>query len=189
LNISQKGIFISALIQELAMQIVDVSTQNTQGRNAAILAIVTTAPLAATRLAGQRMRELWLTDFAAQSLSKLWNLEEIKAAAADGAVAGLRAGNLHSVRSALEVARQGRIAAHPDVRAHFKRLVAMRDRIWLNEPDLVRAILHGPSQLLIDILQAQKEARLRHHVASDAAYIRHLLSRKADRDAGRRRRR
>lgn len=168
------------------MQHVNMSTCNPTNIRPPVLAILASSPLSATRQKGERLREQWLADLAAKSLLNTWSIEQIEAETARGAAEALGAGNVRTTGSAYEIAREGRLAAHPKVRARFHYLLAMRDRIWAARPELVRAVIHGPSQLLVDMLVAQKKAHLRHHVASDGAYIQHLEDRLLARQYGQR---
>ena len=139
--------------------------------------MMTASPLAETRLAGQRKREEWFEQLAHESHLFQWNEAQITAAVMAAVQTAVAAGNIRKTSALSELIRQGQLVAHPDVRADFDRLRKLRDAVWTVNRPLARAVLHGPSQLLIDILQQQKVAHSRHRVAGADAYIRHLVDR------------
>lgn len=141
---------------------------------APVMHIVSTVPLAQTRQIGERFRERWFEQLARDSAAFRWNNLKIRAEAERGADDAAASGNIRTVSSRNELARQGRLAAHPDVRSEYARLVKLRNDVFQAHPDLVRAVRHGPSQALVDIMQRQKNPRECHHVADANAYIRYL---------------
>ena len=66
------------------------------------------------------------------------------------------------------------LATRAPVRRHFHRLREVRDECWRREPDFLRAVLAGPSQVLVDLMRRQSHAHEQMHVASADAYLAHL---------------
>ena len=134
-------------------------------------------PLLQTRQAGDRWRERWLEKLALESAAQAWSLEAATIAAQDGALDASLAGHLRTRSAVNELIRQGRLAAHPAVRSEFQRLMQLRDEIWKLDPGFLRQTLHGPSQVLQDLMQRQCTASERHHVVTPATYLRYLRNR------------
>ena len=171
------------------MQHVYMPTSGVYSNPIQLLVTVSISPLSETRQKGDRRRERWLAELASCSLLEAWTPERVAVEVRNRVNSGVAVGHLKADRSINTTIHEGCLAGHPDVRSHFHRLIQMRDRIWAAHSDLVRSIVHGPSQLLVDMCVAQKKQHLRHYLSSDAAYVQHLQNRLADRMAGRRRQR
>jgi hypothetical protein len=83
-------------------------------------------------------------------------------------------GNLKSEKAIADVVHDGVLAAHPAVRDHFSRLMMIRDELWQMEPDYLRRTLHGPSQILIELMRRQKKPSERYYANSAADFFRYL---------------
>ena len=83
-------------------------------------------------------------------------------------------GHLESGKAIANVIGDGALAAHPDVRDHFSRLVTIRDELWKAEPDYLRCTLHGPSQLLIELMRRQKNPSEQHHAKNAISFLKYL---------------
>jgi hypothetical protein len=123
------------------------------------------------------MREQALRAFAAESAEKMWSKLKCRVEASALAIDVALAGNLTSRKAINTMSGELQLAGHADVRNEFERLAALRDEIWSIEVNLLREALHGPSQVLIDMMRRQKRPAERHHVASAQTYIRYLRKR------------
>jgi hypothetical protein len=83
-------------------------------------------------------------------------------------------GHLKSKKTMVTARSEGTLAAHPDVRDHVSRLVKIRDDLLKNNPDYIRRTLHGPHQLLIELMRRQKNPSEQHHAKSAADFLRYL---------------
>ena len=140
---------------------------------------VDSTPLSQTRQVTERFREIWLTSIAKHSRENRWDKADIIQATLTGALEAALAGNIRTKAAADELARQGRLAAHPDVRFEFDRLVALRNEVWLRDRTLLKCFHHGPSQILVDLMTRQRDLADRQHVSSADSYLRFLRSRNA----------
>jgi hypothetical protein len=127
-----------------------------------------------TRQKGERKREEWLADFAKRSVAEDWTIDAARAKASSEVVEAEMVGNLKNEAAKANVIRDGVLAAHPDVRNHFNRLVKIRDELWNSEPDYLRSTLHGPSQILVELMRRQKKPSERHHTKSAADFLEYL---------------
>ena len=133
--------------------------------------------LVQTHQRGDRKREEWLEDLACRSAREGWSLEKAEIEARKAAEKAVFAGNLNTQKSFDNVVDNGRLAAHPDVRDHVPRLIALRDEAWAREPAFLRNVLHGPSQILVDLMRRQRDAGERQHARSVTAYLAYLRQR------------
>ena len=135
------------------------------------------SPLVQTHQRGDRRREEWLEDLAHQSAREGWSLEKAEIEVRKAAEKAVFAGNLNTQKSFDNVVAEGRLAAHPDIRDHVPCLIALRDEAWARESAFLRNILHGPSQILVDLMRRQRDAGERQHTKSVAAYLAYLRQR------------
>jgi hypothetical protein len=136
-------------------------------------------PLAQTRLAGDRKREEWLTEVAGQSSKEGWSREQAKIEVLKAAAKALIARHITTEKSHEIVVSEGLLAARPEVRDHVPRLISLRDEAWNKDPNFLRAALHGPSQMLVDLMRRQRRPNERHHAATVDAYLAYLRRRMA----------
>jgi hypothetical protein len=127
--------------------------------------------LTETRQKGERKREEWLAAFAKRSAAEGWTIDTARAKACSEVV---EAKGLKDKGAIANVVRDGMLAAHPDVRDDFSRLVALRDKLWRMEQDYLRRNLHGPSQLLIELMRRQKNPSERVHAKNATAFLKYL---------------
>lgn len=133
-----------------------------------------------TRQKGERMREKWLIGIGSQSASKQWSLERAEVEVRKAAEEAVFAGTLK--RNSFEtIVAEGRLFAHHDVRDHVPRLVELRDKCWSDDLQLMREVLHGPSQALTDLARCQRDPDKRRHASSYQAYVRYLRGRSSSR--------
>ena len=130
--------------------------------------------LTETRQQGERKREEWLADFAKRSIAENWTTSTARRKAELDVLDAELVGHLKTEKAVANAINEGMLAAHPDVRNHFARLLAVRDELWKIEPDYLREKLHGPSQILVELLRRQKKRIERHHTESAAAFLRYL---------------
>jgi hypothetical protein len=128
-------------------------------------------PLTKTRQVDERLREEWMRGLARDGILKNWTDEDIREVVKNSVSVAMGVQNIRKPKAAYELAREGRLAAHPDVRGHFERLVALRDKLWLLHAADLKPRIHGPSQLLVDLMMCQREPHERHHTASMSAYL------------------
>jgi hypothetical protein len=123
-----------------------------------------------TRQAEQRLREHWLRQSARKAISENLSREESAITVYKGVVTAMAARNIRKPKAAYELSREGRLAAHPDVRNHFERLITLRDQLWASHASELKPLLHGPSQVLVDLMMCQRNPQERHHAASVSSY-------------------
>jgi hypothetical protein len=128
-------------------------------------------PLTKTRQADERMREEWMRGLARDSMAGNWNDCEIRMEVEKGVSVAVAVQNIRKPKAASNLAREGRLAAHPDVRGHFEQLVTFRDVLWSLHAAELKPRIHGPSQLLVDLMMCQREPQERHHTATMSAYL------------------
>jgi hypothetical protein len=131
-------------------------------------------PLVQTHLLGDRRREQWLTFFAERSAMERWSLEKSELEVRKAAELAIFADRILTEKSFKNVVAEGRLATHPDVRAHVPRLISLRDEAWLQKSSLLRASLHGPSQVLIDMMRRQRNPAERRYVTALDVYFDYL---------------
>ena len=134
-------------------------------------------PLVQTRVAGERKREEFLMGIAGQGSREAWSRERAENEIRKAATTAIFADHIKTERSFANLVAEGMLAADPAVRDHVPRLIALRDEIWSKDPEFLRSALHGPSQILIDLMRRQKRPSERHHTASAAAYLAYLRRR------------
>jgi hypothetical protein len=127
-----------------------------------------------TRQKDERKREEWLDALATQSAAERWTKKTALAKAKLGVNEAAKTGHLKSENAMTTAVSEGTLAAHPDVRDHLNRLVKIRDELWKNHPDYIRCTLHGPHQLLIELMRRQKKPSERHHAQSAANFLKYL---------------
>ena len=127
-----------------------------------------------TRLEGDRKREEWLTDLAKRSATERWTKETAQTMARLDVDKAAEIGHLKSKNAMTTATSEGTLVAHPDVRDHFNRLVKIRDALFQNNPDYIRRTLHGPHQLLIELMRRQKKPSERHHTKSAEDFLEYL---------------
>ncbi len=127
-----------------------------------------------TRQKGERKREEWLADIAKRSDAEGWTIATARAKVRSEVVEAEKVGNLKDEGAIANVIRDGVLAAHPNVRGDFSRLVTIRDQLWKKDPDYLRRTLHGPSQILIELMRRQKNPSEQHHARSAADFLRYL---------------
>jgi hypothetical protein len=127
--------------------------------------------LTMTRQPDERLREQWLWVLVRKAILENLSFEEVAIAVYKSVVAAMAAGNIRKKKAAYELSREGRLAAHPDVRDHFERLVALRDQLWASHASELKPRLHGPSQVLVDLMMCQRNPQERHHAASVTSYL------------------
>ncbi|MGH7039868.1 MAG: hypothetical protein ACREE1_17225 [Stellaceae bacterium] len=123
---------------------------------------------------GERMREEWLVDIAKRSAAEHWAKNTAQRMARSEVNEAAEVGHLKSKNAMTTAACEGALAAHPDVRDDFGRLMTIRDELWKSEQDYIRRTLHGPSQLLIELMRRQKNPRERHYTNSAADFLKYL---------------
>jgi hypothetical protein len=136
-------------------------------------------PLAQTRLAGDRKREEWLIEVANRSSKEIWSRERAKIEVLKAVAKALIGRNITTEKSHEIVVSEGLLAARPEVRDHVPRLISLRDEAWNKDPNFLRAALHGPSQMLVDLMRRQRRPNERHHAATVDAYLAYLRRRMA----------
>ena len=134
-------------------------------------------PLTQTRQVGDRGREIWLQQLAQKSLERHWTAEQAHIAALRDALGAALAQNIRSEQAMNTLISEGRLAARPEVRAEFGRLMSLRDEVWSLEAGFLRSTLHGPSRVLVDLMRRQSKPEQRHHTASARAYLNYLRRR------------
>lgn len=72
---------------------------------------------------------------------------------------------------------EGKLATHPAVRGQVAQLKKLRDEAWATYPVFLRGALHGPSQVLIDMMRRQRDRDERHHVRNLMTYMAYLHQR------------
>jgi hypothetical protein len=185
LKLSQNGIFAFPASEQGNMAQIETYANSSNPGRLPMVHMARGKPLTETRQAGQRLREEWLADLARKSRLNSWTPSQIVIAVQQGALDAALAQTLRTASSVNEAIRQGRIAAHPFVRNEFDRLVKLRDDVWLIDPVICRRYMHGPSQILIDLITRCRNPAERHHVADDASYLSYIHSRLAARKLNR----
>jgi hypothetical protein len=127
-----------------------------------------------TRQEGDRKREEWLADLAKQSATERWTKETARTMARRDVGEAAKIGHLKSKNTMITAVSEGTLAAHPDVRDHFSRLVKIRDELLEKNSDYIRRTLHGPHQLLIELMRRQKKPSEQHHAKSAADFLEYL---------------
>jgi hypothetical protein len=136
-----------------------------------------THPLAQTRLAGDNKREEWLAGIAELSSEEGWHREKAEIKVHKSVEKAVFARRITTEKSFANVVTEGLLATDPDVRDHVSRLIALRDQAWPKVPAIVRDRLHGPSQMLMDLMRRQRTESERHHTASVEKYLTYLRRR------------
>jgi hypothetical protein len=121
-----------------------------------------------SRAPGLRWRELWFRQLADDSAALNWSLEESREAVRKDVEAAKRAGK---IRNTSTIAYEGRLAADPNVRGEFARLVALRDEARAQEPGLR---LKRPSHVLVNLMKLQRSPINKRHAASTSGYLSYL---------------
>ncbi len=165
---SELTVVICVCLETLLEGSVEVFDQNGRHIGHVDPVHVRSHPLGETRQVDERKREDWLRALARRSASEEWLLTQIEQTVHQEVMCS---SHLQTPRSRQEANRQGRLAADPDVRIDFDRLVRLRDECWTADPRFFRRTRHGKSQLLIDILMRQKEPARRSDVVSPHAYL------------------
>ena|SRR5689334_127072 len=122
----------------------------------------------------QRSRDIWHEILAAESKKKRWTVRQIRDAVDEDVEAVLDARVIERESTANELKHQGRLAAHPDVRREFRRLLRLRDEAWSSDPELFEATLKRRSHSLVRVMKLQKDPKRRRHTISAQAYIRYV---------------
>jgi hypothetical protein len=135
-----------------------------------------------SRAPGLRWRELWFRQLTEDSITLNWSLIESNDAVRKDVEDAKRAGK---IRNTSTIAYEGRLAADPNVRGEFTRLVALRDQACAQEPRLVLGRLKRPSHVLVNLMELQRNPTNRRHAASISSYLSYLqrLTRRKPRNA------
>jgi hypothetical protein len=130
-----------------------------------------------TRLKGERWREQSLHDLSRMSTKNEWSEEQCHIAALDAAIDVALAHKLNTRGAVNNLVNDLRLAGHSEVRDEFERLLAVRDEVWAVDPAFLRATLHGPSQVFVDLMRRQRNRSERRHTANAKTYLRYLRRR------------
>jgi hypothetical protein len=131
---------------------------------------ISKTPLEETRQVGERKREQWLEDIARRSHAGRWTADQARNIVSEE----VRNSNLSTAKSRENGISEAMLAADPHVRGQFAQLVRVRDESWQREPEFLRSVRHGPSQVLVDLMRRQSRSAERQHAQSADAYLKYL---------------
>jgi hypothetical protein len=130
--------------------------------------------LLGSRASGLRWRELWFRQLSEDGITLSWSRQESRDAVQKDVEVAKRTGKI-TVTSI--IAYEGRLAADPNVRGEYARLVALRDQVCAQEPGLVLGRLKRQSHVLVDLMKLQRDPINRRHAASTSSYLSYLQTR------------
>jgi hypothetical protein len=119
---------------------------------------------------GDNEREFWMDEIALRAEAEDWTHVQRKNAITKAAYEASFAATIRPD----DLIFEAMLATRTPVRRHFHRLREVRNESWGREPLFLRAVLGGPSQVLVDLMRRQSHAHEQMHAASAGAYLAYL---------------
>jgi hypothetical protein len=129
-----------------------------------------TPPLKKPVVFGDNEREFWMEEIALRAEAEDWMHVQRKNVITMAAHEAVFAATIPPD----DLIYEAMLATRAPVRRHFHRLREVRNESWGREPFYLRAVLGGPSQVLVDLMRRQSHPHEQVHVASADAYLAYL---------------
>jgi hypothetical protein len=117
---------------------------------------------------------------AADSLTQKWSLAQTREAVEADVGAALRAGKISDPKN---LKYEGNLAGHPAVRGQLHRLMAVRDEVFVREPELVKQKFQRAQHFLVKLMELERDADTQHHTKHAGIVVRYVKTLRAGRSA------